>query len=133
MGLLLDTNIISTHLKRPGSTFSKFNQYSGQLYTAQIVVAELYVWCAQAANSHGRRMRVDDLLKQVKPIAFDNDCAWKYAEIRVRCGAHDLADLMIAATALVHNHVVVSHDRHFNDIASKVADLQVVDWLDAMI
>lgn len=132
MGLLLDTNIISTHLKRPELTFSKFNQHSGQLYTAQIVVAELYVWCARSQDPQARRLRVDDLVEQVRPITFDSHCAWKFAEIRVLFGAHDLADLMIAATALAYDHIVVSHDQHFGRIASHIGNLRVVDWLDGI-
>ena len=87
MGLLLDTNIISTHLKRPDMTFSKFVQHDGQLCTSQIVVAELYVWCWLSPNSIQRRQKVDAILTQAQPIAFDGECAWRFGELRERSRA----------------------------------------------
>ena len=132
MGLLLDTNIVSTHLKRPALTFSKFTQHGGQLYTSQIVVAELYVWCCQSSDPLRRRLTVDDLLTKVRPVAFDSECAWRFAELRTALKEHDAVDLMIAATALVHNHVLVSHDEHFNGIRARFPDLRVVDWLEGV-
>ncbi len=57
MGLLLDTNILSTHLKRPDLTFSKFTQHGGRLCTSQIVVAKLYAWCFTFGDPHERAPR----------------------------------------------------------------------------
>jgi predicted nucleic acid-binding protein len=132
VGFLLDTNIISTHLKRTGLTFSKFTQHAGQLYTSQIVVGELYVWCWASSDPHRRRSAADALLAQIPPLPFDSECAWKFGELRSALRAHDIADLMIAATALVHQHIVVSHDRHFQAIQAVAGDLEVVDWLDGV-
>ncbi len=44
MSHLLDTNIVSAYLKRPGGLAHRFIQYSGRLYLSTIGLAELYDW-----------------------------------------------------------------------------------------
>jgi predicted nucleic acid-binding protein len=133
MGLLLDTNILSTHLKRPDLTFSKFTQHGGQLCTSQIVVAELYAWCFTFGDPHERRATVDRLLADVPPLAFDDECSWTFGELRARLGsAFAVLDLMIAATAIVREAIAVSHDADFKLMQAHVAELQVVDWLEEL-
>jgi predicted nucleic acid-binding protein len=44
MSFLLDTNILSAHLRRSASLAHRFFQHSGRLYTASISLGELYVW-----------------------------------------------------------------------------------------
>ena len=44
MSFLLDTNIISEHLKRPSGTFHRFLRHSGRLAVPTIVLGELYAW-----------------------------------------------------------------------------------------
>ena len=128
MGFLLDTNIISLHMKNPAATFSKFNQHSGQLFTSQIVVAELYGWCFASSRRDKRKQQVLDTLKDFFILPFDDDCAWKFGEISASLKTNNIADLMIAATAVVHSHVLVSHDGDFQYIASAIKPLRVVDW-----
>ena len=43
MSFLLDTNILSAHLRRPSGLAHRFIQYSGGLYTSSIALAELFV------------------------------------------------------------------------------------------
>ena len=44
MSFLLDTNILSAHLRRPAGLAHRFFQYSGRLYTSSVVLTELLVW-----------------------------------------------------------------------------------------
>jgi predicted nucleic acid-binding protein len=109
-------------------------QYGGQLCTSQIVVAELYAWCCSTDDEIHRRHKRDSvvrLLKDVPPLPFDNECSWKFGELRNVFGAHEAEsfDLMIAATALVRDLTVVSHDDDFLKMTIKVPELNVVDWL----
>lgn len=134
MALLLDTNILSTHLKQRALTFSRMIQHAGQLCTSQIVVAELYAWCCATddeMNRLRRRQSVDYLLRDVPPLPFDDECSWKFGELRNMFGTHEAEslDLMIAATALVLDFTVVSHDDDFLKMRVKVPELNVVDWL----
>ncbi len=41
---LLDTNICSAYLKRPGNLAHRFTQYGGGLAIPAVVLAELYTW-----------------------------------------------------------------------------------------
>jgi predicted nucleic acid-binding protein len=134
MAMLLDNNILSTHLKRPDLTFSKFVQHGGQICTSQIVVAELYTWCFKAANEvkrERRRASVVQLLADVPPLPFDDDCAWKFGELRARFRDDEAGslDLMIAATAIIRDLTVVTNDRDFDIIKERLPDLHVIDWL----
>ena len=54
MSFLLDTNIVSAYLKRPGGLTHRFIQYSGRLYVSSVTLAELYVWAFGKANSASR-------------------------------------------------------------------------------
>src|SRR5687768_17053607 len=42
MSFLLDTNICSAHMRRPGGLAHRFIQHSGRLWTSTLVLAELY-------------------------------------------------------------------------------------------
>lgn len=42
MSYLLDTNILSAHLRRPSGLQHRFVQHSGRLYTSSVALAELY-------------------------------------------------------------------------------------------
>lgn len=44
MSYLLDTNILSAHLRRPSGLQHRFVQHSGRLYTSSVALAELYDW-----------------------------------------------------------------------------------------
>jgi hypothetical protein len=44
VSFLLDTNIMSEHLRRPAGLIHRFVQHSGRLYTSSISLAELYGW-----------------------------------------------------------------------------------------
>ena len=44
MSFLLDTNILSAHLRRPSGLAHRFFQHSGRLYTSSVSLAELYDW-----------------------------------------------------------------------------------------
>jgi predicted nucleic acid-binding protein len=44
VSFLLDTNILSAHLRRPAGLAHRFFQHSGRLYTSGVSLAELYDW-----------------------------------------------------------------------------------------
>jgi predicted nucleic acid-binding protein len=54
MSFLLDTNIVSVHLKRPRGLAHRFVQYSGRLYVSSVALAELYVACKLSLLSNFR-------------------------------------------------------------------------------
>lgn len=133
MPLLLDTTILSAQLKRPEVTFTRFITHGGQLRTSQIVLAELYSWAFAATkgpNRNNRLSSIDKLRLQVVVLPFDDDCSKVFGELRVRVGtAVGAIDLMIAATAILHEAVLVSHDHDFVHLQHLVPELRVIDWL----
>lgn len=131
MSFLLDTNILSEHLRRPAGLTHRFVQHSGRLYTSSISLAELYDWANGRKDPIPTLVAIQELLTyEVSIILFDNDCAEEFGRLRVdlrRKGIGvDNMDLLIGATALVYDLTLVTHNtRHFQDIPG----LRLEDWL----
>lgn len=131
MSYLLDTNICSAHLKRPGGLAHRMFQHSGRLYTSTIVVSELLAWAYRRTNPAPLRQQIEDeLLSDILVLDYDRACAERFGQVRgtlLRRGiAVNTADLMIAAVALAHNLVLVTNNtRDFQHIPS----LTLEDWL----
>src|SRR5262245_58731553 len=101
---LLDTNICSAHMRRPSGLAHRFFQYAGGIAIPTVVLAELYAGAAMIA----------DLLKEVAVLDFDSDCAEQFGKVQgglLQQGITvPVADLMIAAVALVHNLTLVTNN-----------------------
>jgi tRNA(fMet)-specific endonuclease VapC len=131
MRFLLDTNVCSEYLKRPGRLAHRFVQHSGGLAVSAVVLAELYSW---VSRRHSPKvlcdMIEDDLLECVSVIEFDHSTARRFGLLRGQLLTQgltvDALDLMIAATALEYDLVLVTtNTRHFANIPG----LQLEDWL----
>jgi tRNA(fMet)-specific endonuclease VapC len=131
VSFLLDTDILSEHLRRPAGLVHRFVQHSGRLYTSSISLAELYNW------AHGRKdpaptlSAIQSLLTyEVNVIFFDTDCVEEFGRLRGALRRQGISvdnlDLLIAVTALVFDLTLVTHNtRHFRDIPG----LRLEDWL----
>jgi predicted nucleic acid-binding protein len=130
MSFLLDTNICSAHMRRPGGVAHRFIQHSGRLFMPTIVLAELYAG-AYILDSPERILRgIHELQKDVGLLDFDEGCAGEFGKLRgtlKRLGIHrNPVDLMIAAVALSRDLTLVTHNtQHFTDIPG----LRLEDWL----
>ena len=131
VSFLLDTNILSEHLRRPSGLTHRFVQHSGRLSTLCVSLAELYVWVFGRADSAATLLAVDTLLRyEVEVVPFDEDCAKEFGRLRVVLRTKEVGmdnmDLLIAATALAHGLTLVtrntSHFRH-------VPRLRLEDWI----
>ena len=130
MSFPLDTDICSAHLRGDRKVFSRFVQYSGQLHVSMIVAGELYSWVLRSKAPADRLQLLQRFLMGVKLLPIDHEVAYRFGA--VRAGLLDQGrtppstDLFLAATALVHNLTIVTHNvRHF----SEVPQLRVEDWL----
>ena len=131
MSFLLDTNILSAHLRRPAGLAHRFFQHAGRLYTSGVSLAELHDWVNGRRDPDPLRASIQRLLShEVSLIPFDADCAEEFG--RVRAGLRpqgisvDNMDLLIGATALVYDLTVVTHNTgHFQHIPG----LRLEDWL----
>ena len=131
MSFLLDTNIVSYHLKRPRGLTHLFVQYSGRLYVSSIALAELYVWAFGKPDPTAAVAKVELMLREeVSMLSFDEDCARKFGQIReglMRQGVGvSPVDLLIASVALVYDLTLVT-----NNTADflNIPGLRLVDWL----
>jgi tRNA(fMet)-specific endonuclease VapC len=129
MSFLLDTNILSAHLRR--ALTHRFVQHSGRLYTSSVSMGELYVWAYGRNDPTKMISSIERLLAyEVGEIPFDNDCAQQFGKLRVelrRKGIEvDTTDLMIGSVALVHDLTLVTHNTaDFRNITA----LRREDWL----
>jgi predicted nucleic acid-binding protein len=130
LSFLLDTDICSAYLKGDRRVWQRFMQYGGQLHVSAITAAELFTWTLRAKASPARLQGLLDLLRDTTFLEVNQDVARKFGEIRA---AHldqgqvkAQMDLLIAATALVHNLALVTHN--VSDFV-QIPSLNVADWL----
>jgi tRNA(fMet)-specific endonuclease VapC len=126
---LLDTNILSAHLRRPLT--HRFVQYSGRLFTSSLCLGELYVWVFGRKDVRKTLAALDQLLEfEVTEIPFDHACGEHFGKKRFELRQQGIevgtVDLMIAAVALHHDLTLVTHNTSdFRNVAS----LRLEDWL----
>jgi tRNA(fMet)-specific endonuclease VapC len=131
MSFLLDTNILSTHLRRPSGVAHRFFQYAGRLYTSSVALAELFVWAHNRPDPTKVLHAIDELLfEEVALLDYDRDCANEFGRVRVQLRRTGIevptSELMIASVALVYDLTVVTNNTHdFENIPG----LRLVDWL----
>jgi tRNA(fMet)-specific endonuclease VapC len=131
MSFLLDTNIVSFHLKRPRGLTHRFVQHSGRLYISSIALAELCVWAFGKAKPAATLSAIEAMLrKEVNRLDFDDDCAKKFGQVRadlIRRGVSvGPLDLLIASVALVYDLTLVTNNTaDFQNIPG----LRLEDWL----
>lgn len=131
MSFLLDTNILSVHLRRPSGLAHRFVQYSGRLYTSSVALAELFVWAYNRPDPTRVLDSIDRLLfEDITVLDYDRDCADTFGRIRIQLRRSGIevptADLLIASVALVFDLTLVTHNT--SDFQS-IPNLRLVDWL----
>jgi tRNA(fMet)-specific endonuclease VapC len=130
MRFLLDTNICSAHMRRPGRLAHRFIQHSGQLVISSVVLAELYA----GAYKHPQPGRIlgliSDILREIVVVDFDSQTAEEFGKIRGGLLQRGIvvatADLMIAANTIQHGLTLVTHNTaDYRHIPGLILD----DWL----
>jgi tRNA(fMet)-specific endonuclease VapC len=130
MSFLLDTNIVSAHLRRPAGLSHRFIQHSGRLTVPTLVPAELYAWAYGRDNPTPVLDRIRSLLGEVRVLTFEEDAAERFGMIQnhlLRKGITvSPVDLMIGSVALVNDLTLVTHNtKDFENIPG----LRLQDWL----
>jgi tRNA(fMet)-specific endonuclease VapC len=130
MSFLIDTDTCSAHLKLKGPVNNRFLQYTGGLHISTITLGELYVWAMRRTAPARRLEGLRAMLADVVVLEVTPSISEAYGKLQ----AHLLdigrpgpaMDMMIAATALVHDLTLVTHNTQ--DFAN-VPGLRVIDWL----
>lgn len=129
MSFLLDTNVLSHHMRGTPGLAHRFIQHSGRLTTPTLVLAELYAGAYLLKDPAPLLGKIADILSFVEIIGFDADCPETFGKLRGYLQRRGLVvppiDLLIAAVALTHDlTLVTSNTADFMNIP----DLRVVDW-----
>ena len=131
MQYCLDTNTCIDALKgnRP-SLASRFARHTpADIGVAAMVRAELLLGVLKSRDSARTREVVEQFLAPYQVLAFDDRAADVYATVRADLERRGCPigpnDLVIAATALSHNLVLVTHN---TAEFSRVPGLRVEDW-----
>lgn len=130
MSFLLDTNIVSAHLRRPAGLSHRFIQHSGRLAVPTLVLAELYAWAYGRDNPTPVLDRIRSLLGEVRVLTFEEDAAERFGMLQNQLLRQGITvspvDLMIGSVALVNDLTLVTHNtRDFVNIPG----LRLQDWL----
>jgi len=129
VSFILDTDICSAFLKGNPVVWQHCMQHNGQLSVSVITVAELFTWALRATATPKRLQKLLDFLADVTLLDITPEVGRRFGELDA--GMLDVGqrappmDLLIAATAILHNLTVVTHN--VKDF-SRVPGLTVVDW-----
>jgi tRNA(fMet)-specific endonuclease VapC len=127
---LLDTNICSAHMRRPGGLAHRFFQYAGGIAISTVVLAELYTGAYRHPNPSQLLALIADLLREVAVLDFDSACAEQFGKVQGALLRQGIvvpeSDLMIASVSLCHNLTLATHNSaDFQNIPG----LRLDDWL----
>jgi len=129
---MLDTNIcIYIKKQNPPQVLAKLQSLKlNQVCMSAVTYAELFYGALKSGQVAGNIAKLAVLKTSIQVLAFDDDAAEKYGEIRADLSMRGLIigsnDLLIAAHALSGDHILVSNNlREF----SRVNGLQTENWL----
>jgi tRNA(fMet)-specific endonuclease VapC len=115
MSFLLDTDTCSAFIKHHRGLAHRFVQHSGRLHLAAVAAGELYTWAYRRSNPTPTLKAIEtELLPHVSVLVFDGKCTQEFGRVSATLLNAGLplhaVDLQIAATALVQNLTVVTHN-----------------------
>ena len=130
MSFLLDTNILSHHMRGAPGLTHRFIQHSGRLAMPAVVLAELYAGAYLRKEPTPLLAQIGDLLSFIDVVDFDAACAESFGKLRGDLQPRGLVvppiDLLIASVAVAHDLTLVANNTA--DFAH-IPGLHVVDWL----
>jgi predicted nucleic acid-binding protein len=131
LSFLLDTDTCSAYIKGNSRVFNRFVQYGGGLSISTVTLGELFTWACRAQGPPSRMQDVQDLLKLVSVLDITPAVARRFGEVRAALLDAGIPrpglDLLNAATALVHQLTLVTHNA--KDYAGVPGLTKIEDWL----
>jgi tRNA(fMet)-specific endonuclease VapC len=130
MSFLIDTNIGSAHIKRPGLLNHRFIQYMGRVAIPTIALAELRAGAYMLPDPSKLLLKIEDLLVFLEVLDFDDAAAEEFGKLRGVFHRQGFTvptmDLLIASIALAHDLTLVTHNTA--DFV-RIPGLRLEDWL----
>jgi tRNA(fMet)-specific endonuclease VapC len=130
MSFLLDTNIISEHLRGKSSLTHRMFQHAGRLAVSTISLGELYAWARLKPQQAWIHSAIVEFLKECEILDFDRRCAEVFGDLRGDLRPRGInippPDLMIASVALAHDLTLVTHN---TADFQQIPHLRLDDWL----
>lgn len=129
MTWLLDTNaVIHAIRNRPVTVRQRLDRASpDDVFVSSVTIAELWYGIARSDEPERREAVFRAFLEPFTVVAFDRAAAEQHGRLRHQLRHKPIGerDLLIAATALAGNHVVITHNL---GEFSRVSGLAVEDW-----
>jgi len=129
---MLDTDICSYVIReRPLEVFEKFKKVEvNQLCISVVTYAELIYGVEHSSSRKINRPIIDDFVRHLDIITWDEDAAEHYGKIRAFLRAEGniigSMDMMIAAHARSQNMILITNnDKHFK----RVPKLRLENWV----
>jgi tRNA(fMet)-specific endonuclease VapC len=114
MSYLLDTDIVSAHLKSNRLVSNRVVQYLGRIHVSVITIGELRTWTMRKQVSRKRDADLEYFLRDVTVVDVTEEIGRKFGELRAGLLDQGLdaptMDLWIAATAIIHGLILVTHN-----------------------
>jgi len=129
--MILDTTFLVDVLRGEDTVAALEDELdaSGTPHASSITIMELYEGVHLADTTETQREGVENLLTEITELAFDRACAMQAgrldAELVSAGEPIDETDVMIAATALVHDRPVVTRNV---DRFERIDDVEVVTY-----
>ncbi|MGD0090315.1 MAG: PIN domain-containing protein [Planctomycetota bacterium] len=126
----LDSDTIIAHLRGRGRIAERLKEFKGSLAMSAIVYCELVYGALKSKQPAEDLLDVQEFARIAPVVPLEPCCAEAYGRTRLDLTRRGLnigdADLLIGATALAHNAILVTHNKkHF----ARIEGLQLEDWL----
>lgn len=130
MSYLLDSDTISAHLKCPNAIAKFLLQYMGRVSVSVFSLGEIMTWAHRRSAPPTRLLAIQQLFDDLEVLPATPQIAEEFGRLRAQMldAGHPTPemDLWIAATAIHHDLVLVTHNtRHF----AHLPGLKLEDWL----
>ena len=131
MRYLLDTNTCIRHLnQRSASIIRKMSSLSpSEIAVCSIVKAELFTGSSKSLSPQQTLAKQQTFLSKFVSLPFDDNAAVTYGSVRAALEKLGMPigplDIMIAAIALTHNLILVTHN---TAEFSRIPNLTIEDW-----
>jgi len=131
MKYLLDTNACIRYIngRAPNIRRKLATVPLRDVAVSSITKAEMFYGSAKSQTPEISRQKQEEFLKTIQSVIFDDAAAHAYGDIRADLERRGLPisgnDLLIAATAMAHDLIVVTHN---TAEFQRVKGLQVEDW-----